>query len=172
MYSYRGFGAALYIINELNGDIASIMRVETNGKTCYKIQINTVGVGLQEISEKCECYSGEFVKAEPIFHGNCSRAVKLAVTLNVGNNTGPIVYFTGTEEYIGIISSFFKGEYVIKPILSEKEYKDVLAILEHFFDNQPETGTAEGNYFEALLARVGEYEDKNYPIDEPKGETK
>lgn len=55
----------------------------------------------------------------------------------------------------------------IKPIKTEQEYREALAIISPMFDNQPEIDSPEFDYMEVLLLLIEAYEAKHYPIDPP-----
>lgn len=56
---------------------------------------------------------------------------------------------------------------IIKPIYTSKDYKSALRAISPLFDNVPEVGTPEGDYFEVMIALIEAYEAKHYPIDAP-----
>jgi len=53
----------------------------------------------------------------------------------------------------------------IKPIHSEKDYKEVLIRIEEIFDAKP--GTSDADELEILSLIVDNYESENFPIDLP-----
>lgn len=55
----------------------------------------------------------------------------------------------------------------IKPIHTEQDYKAALKAVEPMFDEEPELGTPEGDFFEITLMLIEAYERKHYPIDPP-----
>jgi HTH-type transcriptional regulator/antitoxin HigA len=55
----------------------------------------------------------------------------------------------------------------IKPIHNEADYKAALKSVSPFFENEPAPGSADGDYFEVMLALIGAYESKAFPIDLP-----
>lgn len=55
----------------------------------------------------------------------------------------------------------------IRPIHTEEDYKAALRKVSAYFDNEPATGTPDGDRFEILLTLVEAYEAKHYPIDLP-----
>lgn len=55
----------------------------------------------------------------------------------------------------------------IRPIRTQKDYKQALRDLSRYFDNEPEPGTEDGDRFEVLVTLVESYEAKHYPIDTP-----
>lgn len=55
----------------------------------------------------------------------------------------------------------------IKPIHNEADYKAALSAVSPYFENEPKPGSAEGDFFEVMLALIGAYEAKAFPIDLP-----
>jgi HTH-type transcriptional regulator/antitoxin HigA len=55
----------------------------------------------------------------------------------------------------------------IKPIHNEADYKAALKAVSPYFENEPKPGSAEGDFFEVMLALIGSYESKAFPIDLP-----
>lgn len=55
----------------------------------------------------------------------------------------------------------------IRPIKTESDYKEALREVSAFFDNEPTSGTPDGDRFEVLLTLVEAYETKHYQIDLP-----
>ena len=55
----------------------------------------------------------------------------------------------------------------IKPIHNEADYKAALKAVSRFFENEPVPGSADGDYFEVMLALIGAYEAKAFPIGLP-----
>lgn len=55
----------------------------------------------------------------------------------------------------------------IRPIHTQEEYKAALRAVSPFFDNEPEPGTPEGDYFEVMLTLIETYETNHYPVDLP-----
>lgn len=55
----------------------------------------------------------------------------------------------------------------IKPIHNEADYKTALKAVSPYFENEPQPGSAEGDFFEVMLALIGAYEAKAFPIDLP-----
>lgn len=53
----------------------------------------------------------------------------------------------------------------IKPIHTEKDYKEAMARLEYIFDSNP--GTREGDELELLSILIEKYEDEHFPIEAP-----
>lgn len=52
----------------------------------------------------------------------------------------------------------------IKPIHTENDYKEALAIASKYFDNEPELNTPESDEFKIILTLIESYESKNFPI--------
>ena len=55
----------------------------------------------------------------------------------------------------------------IRPIRTEEDYKQALREVSAYFDNEPQTGSPDGDRFEILLTLVAAYESKHYPVDLP-----
>lgn len=55
----------------------------------------------------------------------------------------------------------------IKPIRTERDYKDALRTLSAYFDNEPEPGSPDGDRFEILATLVEAYEARHFPIASP-----
>lgn len=55
----------------------------------------------------------------------------------------------------------------IKPIHNEADYKAALKAVSPYFENEPKPGSAEGDFFEVMLALISAYEAKAFPIDLP-----
>lgn len=55
----------------------------------------------------------------------------------------------------------------IRPIHNEADYQAALREVSHYFDNEPEPETEDGDRFEILLTLIEAYEDKQFPIDLP-----
>jgi HTH-type transcriptional regulator/antitoxin HigA len=55
----------------------------------------------------------------------------------------------------------------IKPIHNAADYKAALKAVAPYFENEPKPGSAEGDFFEVMLALIGAYEAKAFPIDLP-----
>ncbi len=52
----------------------------------------------------------------------------------------------------------------IRPIKTEQDYDWAIGEITHYFDNQPEPGTPEGDRFDVLATLIEAYEDDHYPI--------
>ncbi|KAE9526422.1 helix-turn-helix domain-containing protein [Testudinibacter aquarius] len=55
----------------------------------------------------------------------------------------------------------------IKPLRTEQDYQEALAIISPMFDHQPEIGSAEFDKMEILVLLIEAYEAKHYPIEPP-----
>jgi HTH-type transcriptional regulator / antitoxin HigA len=55
----------------------------------------------------------------------------------------------------------------IKPIHNEADYQAALKAVSPFFENEPALGSADGDYFEVMLALIAAYEAKAFPIELP-----
>ncbi|UVE44750.1 helix-turn-helix domain-containing protein [Pseudomonas chlororaphis] len=55
----------------------------------------------------------------------------------------------------------------IRPIHTDQDYRAALKQVSVLFDNEPEPGTAEGDYFDVMVTLIGAYEAKHFPIDLP-----
>ncbi len=55
----------------------------------------------------------------------------------------------------------------IRPIHTKKDHQAALREVAAFFENEPETGSPEGDKFEVLLTLIEAYEAKHFPIDLP-----
>lgn len=55
----------------------------------------------------------------------------------------------------------------IRPIHNEEDYRAALKNITALFDNEPEPGTPEGDYFDIMITLIEAYESKNFPLDLP-----
>lgn len=55
----------------------------------------------------------------------------------------------------------------IRPIHNEEDYRAALKNISALFDNEPEPGTPEGDYFDIMVTLIEAYESKNFPLDLP-----
>ncbi|WP_426234337.1 helix-turn-helix domain-containing protein [Pseudomonas sp. TWP3-2] len=55
----------------------------------------------------------------------------------------------------------------IRPIHSEEDYRAALKDVSALFENEPEPGTAEGDYFDIMITLIEAYETKQFPLDLP-----
>ncbi|CEN56478.1 hypothetical protein [Candidatus Methylopumilus turicensis] len=52
----------------------------------------------------------------------------------------------------------------IKPIQNEADYKAALKAVSPYFENEPKPGSAEGDFFEGMLALISAYQANTFPI--------
>ncbi|WP_160109555.1 helix-turn-helix domain-containing protein [Pseudomonas izuensis] len=55
----------------------------------------------------------------------------------------------------------------IRPIRTDEDYREALKNVSAQFDNEPEPGTPEGDYFEIMITLIEAYESKHFPVDLP-----
>jgi HTH-type transcriptional regulator/antitoxin HigA len=55
----------------------------------------------------------------------------------------------------------------IHPIHTEEDYHAALKSVSALFENEPEIGTPEGDYFDIMITLIESYESKNFPVDLP-----
>jgi HTH-type transcriptional regulator / antitoxin HigA len=55
----------------------------------------------------------------------------------------------------------------IRPIHTDQDYRVALKQVSELFDNEPEPGTAEGDYFDVMITLIEAYEAKHFPVDLP-----
>jgi len=55
----------------------------------------------------------------------------------------------------------------IRPIRTERDYKDALKSVSPLFDNEPQPDTPEGDYLEVVITLIEAYEARHFPIDLP-----
>jgi HTH-type transcriptional regulator/antitoxin HigA len=55
----------------------------------------------------------------------------------------------------------------IRPIHTDQDYRAALKQVSALFDNEPEPGTAEGDYFDVMVTLIEAYEAKHFPVDLP-----
>ncbi|WP_131109012.1 helix-turn-helix domain-containing protein [Pseudomonas sp. Sample_10] len=55
----------------------------------------------------------------------------------------------------------------IHPIHSDGDYREALKKVSALFDNEPEPGTPEADYFEIMITLIEAYEAKQFPVDLP-----
>ncbi|NYH09933.1 helix-turn-helix domain-containing protein [Pseudomonas moraviensis] len=55
----------------------------------------------------------------------------------------------------------------IRPIHTEEDYRAALKDVSALFENEPEPGTPEGNYFDIMITLIEAYEAKHFPLDLP-----
>ena len=57
--------------------------------------------------------------------------------------------------------------YAIHPIRTDADYRAALALVEPYFDHEPEIDSDAGAHFEAMVTLIEAYEAKHYPISPP-----
>ncbi|MDT4836831.1 Antitoxin HigA [compost metagenome] len=55
----------------------------------------------------------------------------------------------------------------IRPIRTDEDYRAALKQVSALFDNEPEPGTPEGDFFEVMLTLIEAYETRHFPVDLP-----
>ncbi|MFC5695196.1 type II toxin-antitoxin system HigA family antitoxin [Pseudomonas sp. GCM10022186] len=55
----------------------------------------------------------------------------------------------------------------IHPIRTDEDYRAALKQVSALFDNEPEPGSPEGDYFEVMLTLIEAYEARQFPVDLP-----
>lgn len=55
----------------------------------------------------------------------------------------------------------------IRPIHTEQDYRTALKEVSALFDNEPEPGAPEGDYFDVMITLIHAYEAKQFPVDLP-----
>lgn len=55
----------------------------------------------------------------------------------------------------------------IRPIHTDEDYRAALENVSALFDNEPEPGTPEGDYFDIMITLIEAYESKRFPVDLP-----
>jgi len=55
----------------------------------------------------------------------------------------------------------------IKSINTNTEYKAALKAVSSYFDKEPDLGSLDAEFFEAMLSLITSYETKNFSIDLP-----
>ncbi|MGF6328739.1 HTH-type transcriptional regulator/antitoxin HigA [Pseudomonas sp. BS3782 TE3695] len=55
----------------------------------------------------------------------------------------------------------------IHPIHTDADYRAALKSVSALFNNEPEPGTPEGDYFEIMITLIEAYESKQFPVDLP-----
>jgi HTH-type transcriptional regulator/antitoxin HigA len=55
----------------------------------------------------------------------------------------------------------------IRPIHTDEDYRAALKNVSALFDNEPEPGTPEGDYFDIMITLIEAYESKQFPMDLP-----
>jgi HTH-type transcriptional regulator/antitoxin HigA len=57
--------------------------------------------------------------------------------------------------------------FAIHPIRTDTDYRAALALVEPYFDHEPEIDSDAGAHFEAMVTLIEAYEAKHYPISPP-----
>ena len=60
-----------------------------------------------------------------------------------------------------------QDRYLIRPIRTAEDYKEALAPVAPYFDNEPEIDSDAGAHFEAMVTLIEAYEAKHCPISPP-----
>ncbi|WP_448111602.1 helix-turn-helix domain-containing protein [Pseudomonas lini] len=55
----------------------------------------------------------------------------------------------------------------IRPIHTDEDYRAALRNVSALFNNEPEPGTPEGDYFDIMITLIEAYEAKQFPVDLP-----
>lgn len=55
----------------------------------------------------------------------------------------------------------------IHPIHTDEDYRAALKDVSALFNNEPEPGTPEGDYFDVMITLIEAYESKQFPVDLP-----
>ncbi|MFK3793990.1 MULTISPECIES: helix-turn-helix domain-containing protein [Pseudomonas] len=55
----------------------------------------------------------------------------------------------------------------IRPIHTDQDYRAALKSVSPLFDNEPQPGTPEGDYFDVMITLIEAYEARQFPIDLP-----
>ncbi|MHC8288745.1 helix-turn-helix domain-containing protein [Pseudomonas sp. XS1P51] len=55
----------------------------------------------------------------------------------------------------------------IRPIHTDEDYRAALKSVSALFDNEPEPGTSEGDYFDIMITLIEAYESKQFPVELP-----
>lgn len=55
----------------------------------------------------------------------------------------------------------------IRPIHTDEDYRAALKSVSVLFDNEPEPGTPEGDYFDIMITLIEAYEARQFPVDLP-----
>ncbi|RON40793.1 hypothetical protein BK666_25745 [Pseudomonas frederiksbergensis] len=51
-----------------------------------------------------------------------------------------------------------------RPIHTGEDYRAALKNVSELFDNEPEPGTPEGDYFDIMITHIEAYESKHFPV--------
>ncbi|MCE4057353.1 helix-turn-helix domain-containing protein [Pseudomonas sp. Au-Pse12] len=55
----------------------------------------------------------------------------------------------------------------IRPIHTDQDYRAALQSVSPLFDNEPQPGTPEGDYFDVMITLIEAYEARQFPLDLP-----
>lgn len=55
----------------------------------------------------------------------------------------------------------------IRPIHNDEDYRAALKAVSPLFDNEPESGSPEGDWFDVMITLIESYETKHFPMDLP-----
>lgn len=55
----------------------------------------------------------------------------------------------------------------IRPIHTDQDYRTALKSVSPLFDNEPQPGTPEGDYFDVMITLIEAYEARQFPLDLP-----
>ncbi|MEL7550737.1 helix-turn-helix domain-containing protein [Pseudomonas protegens] len=55
----------------------------------------------------------------------------------------------------------------IRPIHTDQDYRAALKSVSPLFDNEPQPGTPEGDYFDVMITLIQAYEARQFPLDLP-----
>ncbi|MGZ0782346.1 transcriptional regulator [Pseudomonas sp. TKO26] len=55
----------------------------------------------------------------------------------------------------------------IRPIHTDQDYRAALQSISPLFDNEPQPGTPEGDYFDVMITLIEAYEARQFPLDLP-----
>ncbi|WP_053153801.1 helix-turn-helix domain-containing protein [Pseudomonas protegens] len=55
----------------------------------------------------------------------------------------------------------------IRPIHTDQDYRAALKSVSPLFDNEPQPGTPEGDYFDVMITLIEAYEARQFPLDLP-----
>ena len=55
----------------------------------------------------------------------------------------------------------------IRPIHTDQDYRAALNSVSPLFDNEPQPGTPEGDYFDVMITLIEAYEARQFPLDLP-----
>ncbi|OLF51945.1 type II toxin-antitoxin system HigA family antitoxin [Pseudomonas chlororaphis] len=55
----------------------------------------------------------------------------------------------------------------IRPLHTDQDYRAALKQVSVLFDNEPEPGTPEGDYFDVMVTLIEAYEARQFPLDLP-----